>query len=84
MESGSLLGAGESFFVENVPAARFLLLQWVAPHASTCVCVYTHKSMLGKDWSLKCREYLYVSLHVIEQHYFTQCLRTAISHIIDE
>lgn len=53
MESGWLLGAGESFFVENVPAVRFLLLQWVAPHASTCVCVYTHKnlggSMLGKD-----------------------------------
>lgn len=53
MESGSLLGARESFFAGNVPAARFLLLQWVAPHAGTCVCVYPHKnlegSMLGKD-----------------------------------
>lgn len=88
MESGSLLGEGESFFVEHVAAARFLLLQWMAPHAITRVCVYTHKnlggSMLGKDWSLKCRVYLYVNLHVREQHYFTQCLRTAVSHIIDE
>lgn len=40
--------------------------------------------MLGKDWSLKCRVYLYVNLHVREQHYFTQCLRTVVSHIIDE
>lgn len=69
MESGSLLGDGESFFVENVAAARFLLLQWMAPYASTYVCVYLHKnlggSMLGEDWSLKCRVYLYVNLHVI-------------------
>lgn len=88
MESGTLLGEGELFFVENVAAARFLLLQWMAPYASPCVCVYTHKnlggSMLGEDRSLKCRVYLYVNLHVTEQHYFTQCFRTAVSHIIDE
>lgn len=88
MESGSLLGEGESVFVENTAAAGFLLLQWMAPHATTCVCMYMHKnlggSMLGKDWSLKCRVYLYVNLHVREQHYFTQHPRTAVSHIIDE
>lgn len=48
MESGSLLGEGESFFVEHVAAARFLLLQWMAPHATTLGREYVRERLVSE------------------------------------